>query len=57
MVVMQDIEKSYGAVKALDKASFEVEAGKVAVLLGANGSGKSTLSKILGGSVRKDGGR
>jgi ABC-type sugar transport system ATPase subunit len=41
--------KSFGAVRALDKVSFSLAAGRVHGLLGANGAGKSTLLKILNG--------
>ena len=36
-------------IKALDKASFEVEKGELVVILGQSGSGKSTCLNILGG--------
>lgn len=36
-------------VRALDGASFEVEAGELAVILGQSGAGKTTALNILGG--------
>ena len=38
-----------GAVHALDGASFSVERGELAVVLGASGAGKTTALNILGG--------
>lgn len=40
---------SYGGVKALRDASFTVETGEIACLIGANGAGKSTLLKAIAG--------
>jgi len=46
------ISRHYGEgntyVKALDKASFEIQEGEVVALLGPSGAGKSTLLTILG---------
>ena len=36
-------------IKALDGASFEVEKGEIAVIVGESGAGKTTLLNILGG--------
>lgn len=36
-------------IKALDDASFEVEKGELAVILGSSGAGKTTALNILGG--------
>lgn len=49
-----DVSKSFSGVKALDRVSLVVEAGKVHVLMGENGAGKSTLMKILGGMQHAD---
>ncbi len=46
----------YGAVTALDDATFTLEPGRVCALVGMNGSGKSTLFKAIMGLVRPDAG-
>jgi len=37
------------AIRALDEASFSVQKGELAVILGASGAGKTTALNILGG--------
>jgi ABC-2 type transport system ATP-binding protein len=45
----QHLAKQYGPVRALDSASFKVEAGRIVGLIGRNGAGKTTaLKSILG---------
>ncbi len=57
---VENLEKSYktgdSSVKVLKGISFEVEKGKICVLLGASGSGKSTLLNIIGGIDTADAG-
>ena len=52
-IEFKNVEKIYkmGEVdlKALDKASFEIEKGELVVILGQSGSGKSTCLNMLGG--------
>lgn len=54
---MEDIEKSFPGVKALDKVHLTVKAGTVHALMGENGAGKSTLMKCLFGVYAKDSGK
>lgn len=53
---MQDITKSFGPVKALKNAKFELKKGEVHALMGENGAGKSTMVKVLTGIHEKDSG-
>jgi len=50
------VVKSYGAVKAIRHADFEVRAGEIHALVGENGAGKSTLIKIVAGATSPDAG-
>jgi simple sugar transport system ATP-binding protein len=56
LLAAKGIVKSYGHVRALQGADFDVFPGEVAALVGDNGAGKSTLIKILSGTVPPDGG-
>ncbi len=49
------LSKSFGSVRALDGASFEIGEG-VTGLLGSNGAGKTTSLKLFLGMLRPDGG-
>ncbi|RJY09386.1 ATP-binding cassette domain-containing protein [Aurantiacibacter aquimixticola] len=51
------VRKSYGAVRAVDDVSLDVERGVFVALVGASGSGKSTLLKTVNRLVEPDGGR
>lgn len=52
-IEFNDVIKAYGSgetlIHALDGATFEVERGELAVILGASGAGKTTALNILGG--------
>ena len=47
MIYANDLSKSFGSFKAVDKISFEVRRGEVVGFLGPNGAGKSTTMRIL----------
>ena len=67
-IEVQNLHKSFGAVKAVDGIDFTVQAGEIFSLLGPNGAGKTTTISmiscllrpnegdvlVLGHSVRKD---
>jgi ABC-2 type transport system ATP-binding protein len=55
-IVVDDLRKRYGDVRALDGVSFAVHAGEVFGLLGPNGAGKSTTVRILATLTRPDSG-
>lgn len=56
LLQMQDIQKYFPGVHALDNARLEVKPGEVHGLVGENGAGKSTLMKVLNGINQKDSG-
>ncbi|WP_075293044.1 amino acid ABC transporter ATP-binding protein [Pararhizobium arenae] len=47
VIVLRDVEKSFGQVKVLHGVSFEVQRGQVTVLIGRSGSGKSTALRCI----------
>ncbi len=56
MIEVKDLTKLFGAVTALDRISFEVQAGQIVGFLGPNGAGKTTTLRILTGYVPADDG-
>ncbi|HET9994177.1 MAG TPA: ATP-binding cassette domain-containing protein [Candidatus Acidoferrum sp.] len=48
-VVIEDLTKQYGSLRALGGVSFGVSSGEWVALMGPSGSGKTTLINILGG--------
>jgi thiamine transport system ATP-binding protein len=48
-ITIEDLEKRYGATRALDRLSFAVEEGEFFTLVGPSGCGKTTLLRTLAG--------
>ena len=49
IINIQNVEKHYGSVTALDGVSIKIEAGEFFSLLGPSGCGKTTLLRIISG--------
>jgi ABC-2 type transport system ATP-binding protein len=56
-LVFDQVEKSFGDLKALKNVTFSVEEGTFVALLGPNGAGKTTLINCLNGLTKRDGGQ
>lgn len=51
---VNDIEKSFGGIKALDGVSVSIENNTISGLIGPNGSGKTTLLNTVSGFLAPD---
>ena len=56
LLEVRDVVRSFGGVRAVDRASLDVDPGSITSLIGPNGAGKSTLFNIVSGFLRADGG-
>ena len=55
-LAVEQVQKYYGGIAAVDNVSFSLRAGECVGILGPNGAGKSTLLNICLGVRRADGG-
>jgi ABC-2 type transport system ATP-binding protein len=51
-IEVRDLTRTFGAFRAVDRLSFDVQPGEVFGFLGANGAGKSTTIRMLCGLLR-----
>jgi len=56
VIEIRELTKHYGSVTAVDRLTFDVDAGSVVGFLGPNGAGKTTTLRILLGLVHASGG-
>jgi branched-chain amino acid transport system ATP-binding protein len=56
LLVVRDLAKSFGGVRAVDSVSFDVAAGEMLALIGPNGAGKTTCFNMVGGQLAADAG-
>ena len=54
MILVREITKSFGSLKAVQNISFELPTGQIAGLLGPNGAGKSTTIRMMTGFLTPD---
>ena len=57
LLSVQDLSKSYGALKVTQDVSLDVHEGQLHAIIGPNGAGKTTLISQLSGQLRPDSGR
>lgn len=57
MLNIENIDVNYGAIRALQQVSLEVNEGEIVALIGANGAGKSTTLRSISGLVRPQTGK
>src|SRR5271166_3312451 len=56
-LLLDQVVKTYGAIRAVDGVSFKASGGEFIALLGPNGAGKTTLFQLLSGLFVPDSGR
>ena len=57
LLQVEQLQRSFGGVRAVDGVSFALAAGEVAALIGPNGAGKSTLFNLIDGQLAPQAGR
>jgi len=56
LLTARSLTKTFGALKATDELSFEVETGDIHAMIGPNGAGKTTAIGQLSGELKSDAG-
>lgn len=54
LLMVRDLERSFGGVRAVQGVSFNLERGELLALIGPNGAGKSTCFNLLNGQLHPD---
>jgi branched-chain amino acid transport system ATP-binding protein len=56
MLAVENIQKSFGGLRAVDDCSLQVQEGSITGLIGPNGAGKTTLFNLITGFHKPDSG-
>jgi len=56
MLKINNVQKNFGGLTAVNNASMQVEKGSITGLIGPNGAGKTTLFNVITGNLQTDSG-
>ena len=57
LLSVQNVQRRFGGLVAVNDVSFDVRAGEIVALIGPNGAGKSTMFNLITGALRVSRGR
>jgi len=57
MLIVENLSKSFGGIKAVSEMSFSLPRGEILGLIGPNGAGKTSLFNLISGFIKPDQGQ